>query len=122
MISWFSHTITDALCKAEVVEKKEKELYTYGFFVLLSQGIYFLLSLTFGFLLGIPFESAVFYIMFSKLRRYAGGFHASTESVCMFSTTLALFLSVLAIRELRNIGSIKKSKGEIVSENNFNSN
>lgn len=101
-----SCAITDALCKAEVVEKKEKELYTYGFFVLLSQGIYFLLSLTFGFLLGIPFESAVFYIMFSKLRRYAGGFHASTESVCMFSTTLALFFSARTIRELRNIGSI----------------
>lgn len=106
MISKLSYAITDALCKASVAEEREKELYAYDFFAFLSQGIYFLLSLIFGFLLGIPFESIVFFVVFSKLRRYAGGFHASTESACMFSSTLTLLLSALAIRELSSTGNI----------------
>lgn len=101
-----SCAITDALCKAEAVEEREKELYAYGFFVFLSQGIYFLLSLTFGLLLDIPVESVMFFFMFSKLRRYAGGFHASKESICLFSSTLMLLLSSVVIRELEYIGSI----------------
>lgn len=97
MISRLSGTITDALYKSQVIEEADRELYTYGFFVLLSQGLFFLISALFGLIFGTLWESVVFYIMFSILRCYAGGFHASKESVCTCCTTASLFLASLSI-------------------------
>lgn len=81
-------------------------MYTYGFFVLLSRIFFFLISLLFGWMFGIIWESAVFYIMFSALRGYAGGFHAAKESVCTFCTAFSLFFASLTIRILSMAGNM----------------
>lgn len=106
MIYSLSNKITEALCKAQVVAESDRELYVYGFFILLSQIIFFFISAFFGLVLGTLWESIAFYIMFTTLRSYAGGFHASKESVCTCSTTLALFLASLSIRILGNVKSV----------------
>lgn len=106
MISRLSSIITEALCKSQVIEEADRELYIYGFFVLLSQGLFFLISALFGCIFGTLWESVVFYIMFSTLRCYAGGFHASKESVCTGCTTVALFLASLSIGILSEIESV----------------
>ena len=105
MISGLSSIITEALCKSQVIEEADKELYVYGFFVLLSQGLFCLISALFGYMFGMLWESMVFYIMFSTLRCYAGGFHASKESVCTCCTTAALFLASLSIWFLSKVES-----------------
>lgn len=105
MISSLSSIITEALYKSQVIAEEDKELYTYGFFVLLSKGLFFLVSALFGWMLGVLWESIVFYIMFSMLRSYAGGFHASKESVCTCCTTASLFLSSLSIWYMQRIGN-----------------
>ena len=106
MISRLSSIITEALCNSQVIEEADRELYVYGFFVLLSQGLFFLISALFGYIFGTLWESVVFYIMFSTLRCYAGGFHASRESVCTCFTTAALFLASLSIGILSEVESI----------------
>lgn len=106
MISRLSSIITEALCKSQVIEEANRELYVYGFFVLLSQGFFFLISALFGCIFGTLWESVVFYIMFSTLRCYAGGFHASKESVCMCCTTASLFLASLSIWILSEVESV----------------
>lgn len=106
MISRLSSIITEALCKSQVIEKADRELYVYGFFVLLSQGLFLLISALFGLMFGTLWESIVFYIMFSTLRCYAGGFHASKESVCTCCTTVALFLASLSIRITSKVESV----------------
>lgn len=105
MISSLSSIITEALYKSQVIAEEDKELYTYGFFVLLSKGLFFLVSALFGWMLGVLWESIVFYIMFSTLRSYAGGFHASKESICTCCTTASLFLSSLSIWYMERIGN-----------------
>ena len=105
MISSLSSLITEALYKSQVIAEEDKELYIYGFFVLLSKTLFFLVSALFGWMFGVLWESMVFYIMFSTLRSYAGGFHASKESVCMCCTTAALFVSSLSIRYMERIGN-----------------
>ena len=105
MISSLSSIITEALYKSQVIAEEDKELYTYGFFVLLSKGLFFLVSALFGWMLGVLWGSIVFYIMFSMLRSYAGGFHASKESVCTCCTTASLFLSSLSILYMQRIGN-----------------
>lgn len=105
MISRLSSIITEALYKSQVIAEEDKELYTYGFFVLLSKGLFFLVSAFFGWMLGVLWESIVFYIMFSTLRSYAGGFHASKEGICTCCTTASLFLSSLSIWYMERIGN-----------------
>lgn len=105
MISFLSSLITEALYKSQVIAEEDKELYVYGFFVLLSKGLFFLVSAFFGWMFGVLWESIVFYIMFSTLRCYAGGFHASKESVCTCCTVAALFLSSLGIWHMERIGN-----------------
>lgn len=105
MISSLSSLITEALYKSQVIAEEDKELYVYGFFVLLSKGLFFLVSAFFGWMFGVLWESIVFYIMFSTLRSYAGGFHASKESICTFCTTASLFLSSLSIWHMERIGN-----------------
>lgn len=97
MISRLSIAITETLYKANVIEETDRELYIYGFFVLLSHCTFFLISGLFGILLGTTFESVIFYTMFSSLRCYAGGVHASKEMVCTCCTTVALFLASVCI-------------------------
>lgn len=106
MISRFSSIITEALYKSHVIAEEDKELYIYGFFVLLSKTLFFLVSALFGWMLGVLWESVVFYIMFSTLRSYAGGFHASKESTCTCCTTASLFLASLSICILSEIESV----------------
>lgn len=106
MISRLSSIITEALCKSQVIKEADRELYVYGFFILLSQGLFFLISALFGCIFGTLWESVVFYIMFSTLRCYAGGFHASKESVCTCCTTAALFMASVSIYILGKTESI----------------
>lgn len=105
MISRLSSIITAALYKSQVIAEEDKELYTYGFFVLLSKTLFFLVSALFGWMFGVLWESMVFYIMFSTLRSYAGGFHASKESICTFCTTASLFLSSMSIWYMERMGN-----------------
>lgn len=98
MISTLSSSISEKLCSANVISRDEQELYSYGFFLLLSRGIFFAVAAVFGILFETFWESILFYILFSTLRGYAGGIHASRESVCMVSTTVSLLLASAGIR------------------------
>ena len=108
MISSFASRITEALCASSVIEEGDKELYTYGFFILLSRILFYAVTVLCGFLFGVLWESMLFYIMFTVLRSYAGGVHANTETGCTVLTTLAMLVSVIEIRLL------KSAQGEIV--------
>lgn len=93
MISKISSSISEKLCYANVIPAEDQALYSYGFFLLLSRSLFFVITFIFGFLFKTLWESIVFYVLFSILRGYAGGVHASEESVCMFFTTVLLFLA-----------------------------
>lgn len=93
MISTLSSSISEKLCSANVISRDEQELYSYGFFLLLSRGIFFAVAAIFGVLFETVCESILFYILFSALRGYAGGIHASKEATCMCCTTALLLLA-----------------------------
>ncbi len=48
----------------------------------------------------------MFYMVFSLIRSYAGGFHAKTERECTVCTTLSMLISVILIRVLETNGSV----------------
>ena len=106
MISKLSAKLVYKLIDKSVINNTEIDLYSYGFFILLSQVLYFILTLMFGILLGIVFEGIIFYIVFQFIRTSAGGIHASSELKCEVATTLSL-LSCLGIVKLCDLYNLK---------------
>lgn len=98
MINNLSSRLTDKMIAKGSITEDERELYIYGLFMLLSQIMYFFLSVIFGFLFQCFIESVIFYIAFQFIRRYAGGYHAKTEARCEIMSTLSIFACLVVIR------------------------
>lgn len=97
MISKISSKIAGILIKHSAIENEDKELYAYGFFMLLSQILYFIITIAIGILFNIILESIIFYIAFQFIRKYAGGYHASTETRCEIFSTLSILACIVVI-------------------------
>lgn len=100
MITSLGNRIARALVLAGVVPEDEQELYSYGFFLLLSRVLFFLVTASFGIMWGVLWESILFYALFSLLRGYAGGIHAEKESTCLICTTAVMLSATGLIRWL----------------------
>lgn len=98
MINKLSKSFADRLLVNGAITKEEQELYIYGFFMLLSQLMYLALACIFGLVLGCFVESIIFYIVFQFIRRYAGGYHATTETRCEILSTLSIIACIVVIR------------------------
>lgn len=105
MISKLASKVVKRLIDNSAIADTEQELYVYGFFILISQILYFTLTMIFGVLLDIVLESVIFYVAFQFIRRYAGGIHASSELKCEIATTTSIFLCLLCTKlcEANNI-------------------
>lgn len=80
------------------IDSNEFELYKYGSFIFFSHAFYLIVTVLFAFLFGCVLESIIFYIAFQFIRRYAGGYHASTETRCEIMSTLSILVCVVLIR------------------------
>lgn len=98
MISKLSTRLTEKLLSNGTISDEDKELYIYGLFMLLSQLMFFIIACIFGLILGCTIESIIFYIAFQFIRRYAGGYHASTEARCEIFSTLSILACIVVIK------------------------
>ena len=98
MISNLSTRLTDKLLSKGSITEDERELYIYGLFMLISQLMYLVLACIFGLLFECFIESIAFYIAFQFIRRYAGGYHAATETRCEILSTLSIIASIGIIK------------------------
>ncbi len=98
MINNLSRRLTDKLLSNGTITEDERELYIYGFFMLLSHIMYLIFVCVIGLILGCVFESIIFYISFQFIRRYAGGYHASTETRCQIMSSLSLAACIVVIK------------------------
>ena len=97
--------ISNKLCVVSAIEEGDKELYIYGFYILISRLFFFLVSVLCGCLFDVPWESVLFYVLFMLLRSYAGGIHAKTENMCTLLTTLSVVASICGIKVLNFVQS-----------------
>ena len=114
MISAIADRISEEMLHEGLILEEDRELYRYGFFLLISRGIFFVIAGIAGALVGNLWDSIFFYILFSFLRGYAGGLHADREAVCLFSTTASLFLAAKIIFCLRRGNYVILSCGVLV--------
>lgn len=104
MITALGDRLARALALSGAVPEGEQELYSYGFFLLLSKSLFLLVTAAFGAMWGVLCESIAFYGLFALLRGYAGGIHASKEGTCLLWTTAAMFFFTGLIRWLETPG------------------
>lgn len=91
--------ITNYLCKNKTIHEDNKEIYSYGFEIMLSNITNFLLILVIGLLYNNVIHTLVFYFVFVVTRSYSGGYHAKNYFKCnmIFASIcfITLFLSNL---------------------------
>lgn len=98
MINKLSRNLVKILLLKHHITEEDEELYVYGLFMLFSQFIYFIITCVIGLLFNCILESIIFYVAFQFIRKYAGGYHASTEIRCEIMTTLSITLCIFVIR------------------------
>ncbi len=98
MINSLSLKITNRLISKNIIDEENRDLYHYGFFIVISEMLLLAFCTLTGVLLGIALESFVFYVAFFAFHRFAGGFHANTELRCQIVTASAFAAALLMIR------------------------
>ena len=88
MIYDLSVRLTSRLGKRGYLPDSEEEIVAYGLFSLLSKLMYAVICLILGLIFSVPLESMIFYAVFLFVKKYGGGFHASTEGRCMIISTM----------------------------------
>ena len=101
MFQTTAQKIADRLCRQDIIEDADKELYVYGFNMLLTVSLNIISTIIIGLLFGMVFESIAFLVAYIPLRSYAGGYHARTPMRCYI---ISLLLIVLILLTLKLIG------------------
>lgn len=92
-----SNKFISLLCENNIIERDKQELYSYALEILLSSILHFSTAVLIGFICGMALESFLMFLAFSLVRRYAGGFHASTPLKCYFSSIAAIISMLFLI-------------------------
>lgn len=90
-----SDTITHFLLKSEAIKQDEREIYIYGYEVIISTFMDIIALLVIGTLCRRICETLVFIVVFVSVRQYTGGLHAHTKAGCVFITTMTLCVSFI---------------------------
>lgn len=88
--------VTDFLLRKKVIEKKDSEIYHYGYDMLFSGILQSLFLFALGCTFGNLDVTIVFVVVFITLRSCTGGYHADTRMGCIV-TTLFVYFFVLCV-------------------------
>lgn len=86
----------------QVVDKKDFEIYSYGVELIIAYLVYFTCLLLVAALTNTIFESILFCFGFMLVRKYAGGFHASSYLKCQSLFIVSQMFFVFLIKYLCN--------------------
>lgn len=105
MIAKLSRKAASKLCSSGAIGEADQALYEYALNILLSGFLHFGTSVALGAAFGIIPASLALFIPFIIIRKFAGGFHASTPLRCyLFSVaTNTLLLAVVKWVSLSNV-------------------
>jgi len=81
------------------VDEAERDIYLYGLTLLKQKMLYGLVIFALAVLIGSVKETLMFYIIYTALRKFAGGYHASTKKGC-FAVTVSITLTLIFFTEI----------------------
>lgn len=94
MITFLSKCISHFLCKNNVITEEDFSIYQYGFEIIFSTILGFLITIGIGFLLRMEILSILYYIIFVTLRQLTGGYHADSYFKCNLIFTAVSFVTM----------------------------
>lgn len=100
-----ARSITDYYIEKDIIAKDKREIYVYGFKLIMADIFNYILVVVFGAIIGKTAESVLFLIILFGLRRFCGGFHAKTFTVCRLSMIIT-YISVIILSDI--IGNMKR--------------
>lgn len=95
MIDFLSIRIADFLCRKGVIKEEDKELYIYGYQLLISSFIGIVLTLILGIVFRKPLETILYLVIFISTRQRCGGYHANHFLTCIISFLSAYLMVML---------------------------
>lgn len=98
MFHKISERIIAYAIKNNALDKGKAEEYIYGLEIALSVSASYLSVLLIGFLMGMFWQSALFLLIFASVRRFAGGFHFSSQMACYLFTCIICYVVLLIIK------------------------
>lgn len=99
IISFLSNRLAEFLCKKGIVESEEKEIYVYGYEMVITTLLGAIIVFGTALILNRFLESLIFFAVFVITRQHCGGFHANTRTVCTVSFVIC-FAFVLLFSKL----------------------
>lgn len=103
MIIRISRNMVTFFLRQNVIKEDEYEFYCYGYSVLLGQIAQTIMLLILGVILSKITETIMFVVVFTTVRRYVGGYHASTRIRCICLTTIVYFLALFGPEVIKKI-------------------
>lgn len=82
IITFLSKTISHFLCKNNVIDKQELEIYQYGFEIIISTLLGFIIVMLIGLAFHMTLSAIFYYVVFVILRQLTGGYHADSYLKC----------------------------------------
>lgn len=103
MISIISSRIVKWLLNAGAISRQDKELYEYAAYSFLFSLLPLCLVMILGGISGMLVEGILMILPFMLIRKFSGGFHLKSSSVCFVSSTLLLstFLFIIHVATIR---------------------
>lgn len=95
MLNYLSRSITDFLLLKETIKTEEKEIYIYGVQLIISSIINFLICIITSLLFGELLNGLIFFVAFSSLRKFTGGFHSRSFLICNIVFTMIVVYEFL---------------------------
>lgn len=84
MITALANYIADFIYANVEMSKEQRSIYVYGYEIIISSVLSFVLLIITGLIFGKILEITAFFIVFYMLRQQTGGYHADTYFKCNF--------------------------------------
>lgn len=82
MITSAASFIVDILLRNKIIENSSEDIYQYGFEIMISSVLTFMLALSCGIVFKCLLASLIYFLIFAVLRSICGGYHARTYFQC----------------------------------------
>lgn len=98
MINKISDTVAQWLLEKEVIQLDEVELYSYALYSLLLVSAPIIMVSLIGIIMNMLLKSILFITPFVLIRKFSGGFHLKSSTVCVFVSMVILTAFLIYIK------------------------
>ena len=103
MYELLSKKIANYLLHIGVITLDKKEVCAFGLENIISRIFVWIYLFVIGFILNALLEAVLFYLTFLFMRKYAGGYHATTYLHCHTIYLFSFVVAVMGYRVIKNI-------------------